>query len=65
MRKNKGTIKCDKRIVICDVGTAQYEDETVKCEKKIRDSLNMTKELLHVILELHNMRMKLSNVMFW
>ena len=65
MRKNKGTIKCDKRIVICDVGTAQYEDETVKCEKKIRDSSNMTKELLHVILELHNMRMKLSNVMFW
>ena len=65
MRKNKGTIKCDKRIVICDVGTAQYEDETVKCEKKIRDSSNMTKELLHVILELYNMRMKLSNVMFW
>ena len=65
MRKNKGTIKCDKRIIICDVGTAQYEDETVKCEKKIRDSSNMTKELLHVILELHNMRMKLSNVMFW
>ena len=65
MRKNKETIKCDKRIVICDIGTAQYEDETVKCEKKIRDSSNMTKELLHVILELHNMRMKLSNVIFW
>ena len=54
-----------QKIVICDVGTAQYEDETLKCEKKIRDSSNMTKELLHVILELHNMRMKLSNVMFW
>ena len=32
MRKNKGTAKCDKRTVTCDVGTAQYEDETVKCE---------------------------------
>ena len=29
-KKNKGTIKCDKRIVICDVETAQCEDETVK-----------------------------------
>ena len=33
MRK-KGTTQCDKRIVICNVGTAQCEDETVKCEKK-------------------------------
>ena len=34
VRKNKGTTKCDKRTVTSDVGTAQYEDETVKCEKK-------------------------------
>ena len=27
-----GTIKCDKRIVTRDVGTAQYEDGTVKCD---------------------------------
>ena len=25
--------KCDKRTVICDVGTAQYEDETIKYKK--------------------------------
>ena len=34
VRKKKGTTKCDKRIVKCDVGTAQYEDGTVKCKKK-------------------------------
>ena len=33
MRKNKGTAECDKNIVTCDVGIAQCEDETVKCEK--------------------------------
>ena len=33
-KKNKGTIKCDKRTDICDVATVQYKDETVKCEKK-------------------------------
>ena len=32
--KSKGTTECDKRIVTYDDGTAQYEDETVKCEKK-------------------------------
>ena len=34
-KKSKGTTKCEKRTVICDVGTAQYKDGTVKCEKKI------------------------------
>ena len=29
--KSKGTTKCEKRTVICDVGTAQCEDEIVKC----------------------------------
>ena len=62
MRKNKGTIKCDKRIVICDVGTAQYEDGSVYCEKKVREPPNVRKELSHVMLELYNVRMKLSNV---
>ena len=33
IRKNKGTTKCDKSTVKCDVRIAQYEDETVKCEK--------------------------------
>ena len=30
--KNKETIKCDKRIVTCNIGTAQCEDETIKCD---------------------------------
>ena len=30
----KKTTKCDKSIVKCDVGTTQYEDRTIKCEKK-------------------------------
>ena len=28
------TTKCKKRTVTCDVGTAQYENEIIKCEKK-------------------------------
>ena len=55
-RKNKGTIECDKSIVICDVGIAQYEDGTVKCEKKIRKPPNVTKVLLNVMLKLQNVR---------
>ena len=34
VRKNKGTIECEKSKVKCDVVTAQYEDGTIKCEKK-------------------------------
>ena len=30
-----GIIKCDKRIVTCDVETAQYDDEIVKCENLV------------------------------
>ena len=33
-KKSKGTTKCEKRTVTCDVGTAQYEDQIVKCEEK-------------------------------
>ena len=36
-KKNKGTTKCEKRIITYDVRIAQCEDETVKCEKKVRD----------------------------
>ena len=32
--KSKETTKCDKKTVTCDVGTAQYEDEIIKCEEK-------------------------------
>ena len=31
MKNNsKGAIECDKRTIICDIGTAQYERGTVK-----------------------------------
>ena len=82
--KNKGTTKCDKIKVTCDigtiqcedetvvcdkstvtydVGTTQCEDETVKCEKQQKGKpLNVTKVVSKVMLELHNVRMKSSNV---
>ena len=61
-KKNKGIIKCDKRIVTCDVETIQCENRTIKCEKKVREPPNVTKDLSHMMLELHNVRMKLSNM---
>ena len=61
-KKSKGTTKCEKRIVTCDVGTTQYENGTVKCEKKVREPPNVRKELSHVMLELHNVRIEPSNV---
>ena len=55
-------VKCKKRIIICDIRTAQCEDRTVKCEKKVRESLNVTKKLSYVMLELRNVRMEPLNV---
>ena len=44
---------------MCDVGTAQCEDKTIKYEeRKVREPFNVRKELSHVMLELHNMRME-------
>ena len=60
-KKSKGTTKCEKRIVTCDVETAQYEDVTVKCEKKVNEPPNVTKELSHMMLELHNLRVEPKN----
>ena len=62
VRKNKGTTECDKSIVTYDIGTAQCEDDTIKCEKKIREPPNVTKVQSHVMLVLYNVRMVLSNV---
>ena len=54
------TTKCDKNTFKCDV-----EIEIVKCDKKkIREPPNVTKELSHVMLELHNVKMELSNMIF-
>ena len=50
-KKSKETIKCEKKIITCDIKTTQYEDGTFKCEKKVREPPNMTKELSYVMLE--------------
>ena len=56
--KNKGTTKCDISIITCDVGTTQYEDGAIKCEKeKIKEPPNVTKIQSYVMLVLRNVRM--------
>ena len=58
-KKKKETTICDKSTVKC----AQCENGTIKYyEKKIKEPPNVTKVLSNVMLELHNVRMKLSNV---
>ena len=51
-KKNKRITKYDKSTATCVAGTAQCENETIKCEKKIREPPNVKKELSHVMLEL-------------
>ena len=34
-KKSKGTAQCEKITVTYNVGIAQCEDETIKCEKKV------------------------------
>ena len=51
-----------KKIVTCDVGTAQCEDETVKYEKKVREPPNVRKELSYVILKPHTVKIEQLNV---
>ena len=46
VRKKKGITKCDKSIVICDVGTAQYKDGTIKCEKKNKKTTKCDKSII-------------------
>ena len=41
--KSKGTTKCEKRTVTCDVGTTQCDNRTMKFEKQIKEPLNVTK----------------------
>ena len=42
-KKKRGTIECDKTTVTCDISITQFKDATIKCEKKIRGQLNVTK----------------------
>ena len=65
MRKNKRTIECDKSTITYDVDIAQCENDTIKCEKKKKESPNVTKVQSYVMLVLYNVRMVPSNVMFW
>ena len=62
VRKNKGTTECDKSTVTCDISTSQYENDTIKCEKTIREPLNVKKVQSHVILVLHNVKKVSLNV---
>ena len=59
---NKGTTEYDKSTVTCDIGIAQCENDTIKCEKTIREPLNVRKVQSHVILVLHNVKMVSLNV---
>ena len=62
VRKKKGTTECDKSIVTCDISTAQFEDDIIKCEKKICVQPNVAKVRLNLKLVLSNVTMKPSNV---
>ena len=48
VRKNKGTTKCNKRPVTCDVGTTQCDDKIVKCEKKSKGTPNVKKKNCYI-----------------
>ena len=43
VRKNKGTTEYDKSTITCGVSTRQCKDDIIKCEKKIKESSNVTK----------------------
>ena len=49
-------------MVRCDIGIIQYDDGTVKCEKKNRVPPNMKKLQSKVMLVLANVIMELSNM---
>ena len=57
-KKVREPLNVRKKTVTCDVGTTQYEDRIVKCEKKVSELPNIRKELSYMMLELHNMRIE-------
>ena len=59
-KKKKGTPECDKSTFTYDFGIAQCDNETIKCEKKIKVPPNVTKEQSNVILVLPNVRKKIK-----
>ena len=46
VRKNKGTIECDKSTVTYNVCIAQYKNETVKCKKKKKETTKCDKNTI-------------------
>ena len=46
VRKNKGTSECNKSIVTYDIGTAQCENDTIKCEKKNKRTTECNKSTI-------------------
>ena len=45
-KKEKETTKRDKKIVTCDVGTAQCKDRTIKCEKKNKGTTKCERRII-------------------
>ena len=58
----KQITKCDKSMARSDVGITQCNNGTVKCEKKNRIPLNVTKVHTYVMLVPFNVTMEPSNV---
>ena len=46
VRKNKKSTKCDKSTATFDVGTAQCENGTIKCEKKNKGTTKCDKSIV-------------------
>ena len=46
VRKNKGTSECNKSIVTYDIGIAQCENDTIKCEKKNKRTTECNKSTI-------------------
>ena len=51
-KKKRKTTKYDKRTVKCDVGTASYEDETIKCEEKKKGTIECDKKIVKCDVEI-------------
>ena len=60
--KKKSTTECGKNTVKCDISTTQYDNGTIKCEKKNKVPLYVTKVQSDLMFLLPNVTMKPSNV---
>ena len=45
-KKNKGTTKCDKKTITCNVGITQCENRIVKYEKKNKRTIKCDKRTI-------------------